>query len=150
MANEQSIFDRDPTSLDEIKIQRKALNKKLEILEAQEKQIAQRAYFDVYNMMTANAISSSAMIAFLQEAGKNEGVIVKYPYKNAQGADKLFTYKLGQKGPNPLVTAIRTGELLKDRAMGYAVDPTGAVYITKLFEPKPPEVQKVAKALKAQ
>ena len=150
MANEQSVIDRDPTSLDEIKTQREALNKRLEVLEAQEKQITQRAYFDVYNMMVVNGISSSAMIAFLQEAGKDEGVIVKYPYKNAQGVDKLFTYKLGQKGPNPLVTAINTGELRKDRAMEYAVDLAGATYITKLFEPKPSEVPKVLKAPKAQ
>lgn len=127
--------EKEQTSMEDIKAQREALQKQMDALDNQAKHIEQRAYFEIYSLLAGKGITASAMIEFLQEMVKDEGVIVKYPYKNPEGVAKTFNYKAGQKGPNPFAQAIKIGGMERADALKYAVGPEGVAYVEKLYTP---------------
>ena len=90
-----------------------------------------------WNAIRADGISASQFIAFLQPLADLDGITVSYSYNGDDGKEHVYTRRReeGAAKPhaNPLSEAIRKGKLSKEKALTFALNEEGRVWIESNF-----------------
>lgn len=89
-----------------------------------------------WNAIQADGISASQFIAFLQPLANLDGISVSYSYSDDDGKEHVYNRR-HQDGAapraNPLSEAIRKGKLSKEKALTFALNEEGRVWIESNF-----------------
>ena len=87
-----------------------------------------------WNAIKADGISASEFIAFLQPLADLDGITVSYSYSDEGGHERVYHHRRGEPdGPNPLSQAIREKKLSKEKALTFALNEEGRVWIESNF-----------------
>lgn len=94
-----------------------------------------------WNAIRADGISASQFIAFLQPLADLDGITVSYTYSGDDGKEHVYTRRredeaagaAAQPRANPLSEAIRKGKLSKEKALTFALNEEGRVWIESNF-----------------
>lgn len=94
-----------------------------------------------WNAIRADGISASQFIAFLQPLADLDGITVSYTYSGEDGKEHVYTRRredeaagaTAQPRANPLSEAIRKGKLSKEKALTFALNEEGRVWIESNF-----------------
>ena len=89
-----------------------------------------------WNAIRADGISASQFIAFLQPLANLDGITVSYSYSDEDGKEQVYNRRQEEaKVPraNPLSEAIRKGKVSKEKALTFALNEEGRVWIESNF-----------------
>ena len=94
-----------------------------------------------WNAIRADGISASQFIAFLQPLADLDGITVSYTYSGEDCKEHVYTRRredeaagaAAQPRANPLSEAIRKGKLSKEKALTFALNEEGRVWIESNF-----------------
>ncbi|MBS0342455.1 MAG: hypothetical protein JSS56_18215 [Proteobacteria bacterium] len=89
-----------------------------------------------WNAIKADGISASQFIAFLQPLADLDGITVSYSYNGDDGKEHVYNRR-HEDSPvpdsNPLSEDIRKGKLSKEKALTFALNEEGRVWIESNF-----------------
>lgn len=95
-----------------------------------------QALYKHWNAIKADGISASQFIAFLQPLADLDGISVSYSYSDEEGKEKIYKHRR-EDAPaprsNPLSEAIRTGKISREKALTFALNEEGRVWIESNF-----------------
>lgn len=102
---------------------------------AQRNQLAARsALYKHWNAIKADGITASQFIAFLQPLADLDGITVSYSYSDDDGVEHVYQRKRGEFGSSdPLSRAIQEKKLSKEKALTFALNEEGRVWIESNF-----------------
>ncbi|MBS0451697.1 MAG: hypothetical protein JSS14_10315 [Proteobacteria bacterium] len=90
-----------------------------------------------WNAIRSDGISASQFIAFLQPLADLDGISVSYSYSGEDGKEHVYNRRRNDDAPgqraNPLSEAIRKGKLSKEKALTFALNEEGRVWIESNF-----------------
>ena len=87
-----------------------------------------------WNAIKADGITASQFIAFLQPLADLDGITVSYTYSDEDGTEQVYHHRRGESGnANPLSRAIQDKKLTKEKAMTFALNEEGRVWIESNF-----------------
>jgi hypothetical protein len=87
-----------------------------------------------WNAIKAGGISASRFIAFLQPLADLEGITVSYTYLDDDGLEHIYNRRRDDtSSENPLSKDIRAGRLSKEKALTFALNQDGRVWIETNF-----------------
>jgi hypothetical protein len=87
-----------------------------------------------WNAIKADGISASQFIAFLQPLADLDGITVSYTYSDEGGNQRVYHHRRGEPDcPNPLSRAIQEKKLSKEKALTFALNEEGRVWIESNF-----------------
>jgi hypothetical protein len=89
-----------------------------------------------WNAIQADGISASQFIAFLQPLADLDGITVSYSYSDDDGREHVYNRRHDDEvvpRANPLSEAIRKGKLSKEKALTFALNEEGRVWIESNF-----------------
>ncbi|WP_088952436.1 hypothetical protein [Variovorax sp. HW608] len=87
-----------------------------------------------WNAIKADGISASRFIAFLQPLANLDGIAVSYTYFDDDGHEHTYNRRRDDlSSENPLSKDIRAGRLSKEKALTFALNEEGRVWIETNF-----------------
>jgi len=89
-----------------------------------------------WNAIRADGISASQFIAFLQPLADLDGITVSYSYNDDDGKEQVYHRRREDAAApraNPLSEAIQRGKLSKEKALTFALNEEGRVWIESNF-----------------
>lgn len=89
-----------------------------------------------WNAIQVDGISASQFIAFLQPLADLDGITVSYSYHDDDGKEHVYNRRHEDEAvprANPLSEAIRKGNLSKEKALTFALNEEGRVWIESNF-----------------
>ena len=87
-----------------------------------------------WNAIKADGITATQFIAFLQPLADLDGITVSYSYSDEEGHQRVYHHRRGEPdGPNPLSRAIQENRLSKEKALTFALNEEGRVWIESNF-----------------
>lgn len=100
----------------------------------QDSAISTSSLYQHWNAIKADGISASEFIAFLQPLADLDGITVSYTYSDEEGHQRIYHHRRGEpEGPNPLSQAIQEKKLSKEKALTFALNEEGRVWIESNF-----------------
>jgi hypothetical protein len=95
---------------------------------------AKSTLYEHWDAIRADGITASEFIAFLQPLADLDGITVSYIYSDADGTEHVYNHKRGEFGiENPLSRAIQEKKLSKEKALSFALNEEGRVWIESNF-----------------
>lgn len=92
------------------------------------------ALYEHWNAIKADGITASQFIAFLQPLADLDGITVSYSYSDEDGVEHVYNRKRGELGSSdPLSRAIHEKKLSKEKALTFALNEEGRVWIESNF-----------------
>lgn len=99
-----------------------------------ERSSAQATLYMHWEALRAEGIAASQFIAFLQPFADLEGITVSYSYSHEDGTEHVYSRRRGEvESLNPLSQAIQEKRLTKEKAMMFALNEEGRVWIESNF-----------------
>ncbi|OUL98082.1 hypothetical protein A8M77_33385 [Variovorax sp. JS1663] len=99
-----------------------------------EQPIANATLYRHWRAMQAEGITASQFIAFLQPLADLDGITVSYTYSDEDGTEHVYNHRRGDLGSaNPLSRAIQEKKLSKEKALTFALNEEGRVWIESNF-----------------
>ncbi|CAN7619011.1 hypothetical protein LJR290_004668 [Variovorax sp. LjRoot290] len=90
--------------------------------------------FKHWDAIRAEGITASQFIAFLQPLADLDGITVSYTYSDEDGTEHVYNHRRGELGSaNPLSRAIQEKKLSKEKALTFALNEEGRVWIESNF-----------------
>jgi hypothetical protein len=90
--------------------------------------------FKHWDAIRAEGITASQFIAFLQPLADLDGITVSYTYSDGGGMEHIYNHRRGEVGSaNPLSRAIQEKKLSKEKALTFALNEEGRVWIESNF-----------------
>ena len=90
--------------------------------------------FKHWDAIRAEGITASQFIAFLQPLADLDGITVSYTYSDEDGMEHVYNHRRGEFGSaNPLSRAIQERKLSKEKALTFALNEEGRVWIESNF-----------------
>lgn len=90
--------------------------------------------FKHWNAIKADGITATQFIAFLQPLADLDGITVSYSYSDEEGHQRVYHHRRGEPDrPNPLSRAIQEHRLSKEKALTFALNEEGRVWIESNF-----------------
>ena len=90
--------------------------------------------FKHWDAIRAEGITASQFIAFLQPLADLDGITVSYTYSDEDGMEHVYNHRRGEFGSvNPLSRAIQEKKLSKEKALTFALNEEGRVWIESNF-----------------
>ena len=87
-----------------------------------------------WDAIQAEGITASEFIAFLQPLADLDGITVSYVYQDEDGAERVYNHRRGEFGTgNPLSRAIQEKKLSKEKALTFALNEEGRIWIESNF-----------------
>jgi len=87
-----------------------------------------------WDAIRAKGITASQFIAFLQPLADLDGITVSYIYSDEDGMEHVYNHRRGELGSvNPLSRAIQEKKLSKEKALSFALNEEGRVWIESNF-----------------
>ena len=87
-----------------------------------------------WNAIKADGISASEFIAFLQPLADLDGITVSYTYSDDDGHQRTYQHRRGEPdGPNPFSQAIQDKKLSKEKALTFALNEEGRIWVESNF-----------------
>jgi hypothetical protein len=95
---------------------------------------AKSTLFRHWDAIRADGITASEFIAFLQPLADLDGITVSYIYSDEDGTEHVYNHRRGEFGiENPLSRAIQEKKLSKEKALTFALNEEGRVWIESNF-----------------
>ncbi|CAN7775704.1 hypothetical protein LJR175_007775 [Variovorax sp. LjRoot175] len=95
---------------------------------------AQPSLFRHWDAIRTEGITASQFIAFLQPLADLDGITVSYTYSDEDGTEHVYNHRRGEFGSvNPLSRAIQEKKLSKEKALTFALNEEGRVWIESNF-----------------
>ncbi|MBT2305325.1 hypothetical protein J7E70_33525 [Variovorax paradoxus] len=105
----------------------------LEVVQ-REQTAAKSALYRHWDAIKAEGITASQFIAFLQPLADLDGITVSYTFSDDDGAEHVYNHRRGEFGSaNPLSRAIQEKKLSKEKALTFALNDEGRVWIESNF-----------------
>jgi hypothetical protein len=99
-----------------------------------EQTAAKSALYKHWDAINAEGITASQFIAFLQPLADLDGITVSYTYSDEDGTEHVYNHRRGEFGSaNPLSRAIQEKKLSKEKALTFALNEEGRVWIESNF-----------------
>ena len=90
--------------------------------------------FRHWDAIRAEGITASQFIAFLQPLADLDGITVSYTYSDEDGTEHVYNHRRGEfASANPLSRAIQEKKLSKEKALTFALNEEGRVWIESNF-----------------
>jgi hypothetical protein len=128
----------DPASLkaDDVpsRIESSATPREVQRQVAQREKVLEKSrFYRHWNRVKAENITASQFIEFLRPLADLDGICVSYIYRDEDGDEQIYNH--GKESPphNPLVDAIRKKELTREKALSFALNEEGRVWIESNF-----------------
>lgn len=87
-----------------------------------------------WDAIRADGITASEVIAFLQPLADLDGITVSYIYSDEDGTEHVYHHRRGEFGSeNPLSRAIQERKLSKEKALSFALNEEGRIWIESNF-----------------
>ncbi|WP_088952762.1 hypothetical protein [Variovorax sp. HW608] len=104
------------------------------VREAAKPGVANAVLLEHWNAIKADGISASRFIAFLQPLADLDGITVSYTYFDDDGHEHTYNRRREDvSSENPLSKDIRAGRLSKEKALTFALNEDGRVWIETNF-----------------
>jgi len=104
------------------------------VREAPKPGVANAVLLKHWNAIKADGISASQFIAFLQPLADLDGISVSYTYFDDDGHEHTYNRRREDvSSENPLLKDIRAGRLSKEKALTFALNEDGRVWIETNF-----------------
>ncbi|VTU36036.1 hypothetical protein H4CHR_03812 [Variovorax sp. PBS-H4] len=95
---------------------------------------ANSALYKHWDVIKEQGITASQFIAFLQPLADLEGITVSYTYLDEDGTELVYNHRGSDVGTvNPLSLAIREKKLSREKALTFALNEEGRVWIESNF-----------------
>ncbi|MDR6856220.1 hypothetical protein [Variovorax guangxiensis] len=95
---------------------------------------AKSTLFRHWDAIRADGITATEFIAFLQPLADLDGITVSYIYSDEDGTEHVYNHRRGEFGiENPLSRAIQEKKLSKEKALTFALNEEGRVWIESNF-----------------
>ncbi|SEB24450.1 hypothetical protein [Variovorax sp. YR216] len=95
---------------------------------------AKSALYKHWNAIKADGITASQFIAFLQPLADLDGITVSYSYSDDDGVEHVYNRRRGELGgSDPLSRAIQEKKLSREKALSFALNEEGRVWIESNF-----------------
>lgn len=99
-----------------------------------EQSIANPTLYRHWRAIQAEGITASQFIALLQPLADLDGITVSYTYSDEDGTEHVYNHRRGDLGStNPLSRAIQEKKLSKEKALTFALNEEGRVWIESNF-----------------
>jgi len=99
-----------------------------------EQTVASSTLYKHWDAIKAQGITASQVIAFLQPLADLDGITVSYTYSDEDGMEHVYNHRRGELGSaNPLSRAILEKKLSKEKALTFALNEEGRVWIESNF-----------------
>lgn len=96
--------------------------------------LSKSTFYKHWNAIKAEGISASQFIEFLQPLADLDGISVSYIYNDEAGKERIYNHRRDEPtGPNPLSRAIQEKKLSKEKALSFALNDEGRVWIESTF-----------------
>jgi len=103
-------------------------------LAAQTEQTIASNLYRHWHAINAEGITASQFIAFLQPLADLDGITVSYTYSDEDGTEHVYNHRRGDFGSaNPLSRAIQEKKLSKEKALTFALNEEGRIWIESNF-----------------
>lgn len=106
---------------------------------AQREQVLSRSiFYKHWNAIKAEGVSASEFIAFLQPLADLDGISVSFIYNDEGGKEHIYNHRRDDlTHTNPLSRAIQENKLSREKALSFALNEEGRVWIESNFmDPK--------------
>jgi hypothetical protein len=112
----------------------KALSPQVLTVTRREETVAKSTLYKHWNAIRAEGITASQFIAFLQPLADLDGITVSYADRDDDAIEHLYNRRRDEFGrENPISRAIREKELSKEKALTFALNEEGRVWIESNF-----------------
>jgi hypothetical protein len=103
-----------------------------------EEVLSRSTFYKHWNAIKAEGISASQFIEFLQPLADLDGISVSFVYKDDHGKEQIYNHRRDDPTyANPLSRAIQEKKLSKEKALSFALNEQGRVWIESNFmDPK--------------
>jgi len=99
-----------------------------------EQTIPNSSLYRHWHAIKAEGITASQFIAFLQPLADLDGITVSYTYSDEDGTEHVYNHRRGEFGnANPLSQAIQEKKLSKEKALTFALNEEGRIWIESNF-----------------
>jgi hypothetical protein len=99
-----------------------------------EQTAAKSRLYKHWDAIRADGVTASEFIAFLQPLADLDGITVSYIYSDEDGTEHVYNHRRGEFGiENPLSRAIQEKKLSKEKALTFALNEEGRVWIESNF-----------------
>ena len=96
--------------------------------------VAQASFYKHWQAISAEGITASQFIEFLQPFADLEGISVSYVYSDADGNERVYNRRRDDNTvENPLTAAIKEKKISRDEALALARNEEGRVWIESNF-----------------
>lgn len=103
-------------------------------IERREQVLSKSTYFKHWNAIKAEGISASQFIEFLQPLADLDGISVSFIYKDDEGKEQIYNHRRDDPTyTNPLSKAIQEHKLSREKALSFALNEQGRVWIESNF-----------------
>lgn len=96
--------------------------------------VAQAGFYKHWHAISAEGITASQFIEFLQPFADLDGISVSYVYSDADGNERVYNRRRDDNTvENPLTAAIKEKKISRDEALALARNDEGRVWIESNF-----------------
>ena len=96
--------------------------------------VAQAGFYKHWHAISAEGITASQFIEFLQPFADLDGISVSYVYSDADGNERVYNRRRDDSTvENPLTVAIKEKKISRDEALALARNEEGRVWIESNF-----------------
>jgi hypothetical protein len=99
-----------------------------------EQVLAKSTFYKHWNAIKADGISASQFIEFLQPLADLDGISVSFIYNDEGGKERIYNHRREDRThENPMSRAIKENRLSKEKALTFALNEEGRVWIESNF-----------------
>ena len=99
-----------------------------------EQVLSKSTFYKHWNAIKAEGISASQFIEFLQPLADLDGISVAFIYNDESGKEQIYNHRRDDPTyANPLSRAIQEKKLSKEKALSFALNEQGRVWIESNF-----------------
>lgn len=99
-----------------------------------EKVLAPSIFYRHWAAIRAEGITASQFIEFLQPLADLDGISVSFIYQDEQGNERVYNHRTDSDNyENPMSQAIREKKLTRERALSFALNEEGRVWVESNF-----------------
>lgn len=98
-----------------------------------EKVLEKSKLYRQWNRIKADGITASEFIEFLRPLADLDGICVSYVYATEGGGERIYNHGRESPTENPLVDAIKKKGLTKEKALSFALNEEGRMWIERNF-----------------
>jgi hypothetical protein len=96
--------------------------------------VSKSTLYKHWDAINANGITASEFIAFLQPLADLDGITVSYTYSDEDGREHVYNRRREDVSyENPLSQAIREKKLSREKALSFALNEQGKVWVESNF-----------------